>query len=249
MNFIILTLFPDMISSMFGNGVLKRAIDNGDITVTPINIRDFAEGKHRITDDRPYGGGCGMVMKPEPIAAAIHSAKKEFPGAYTILLTPQGRVFNQKVARDLLQHETLILICGRYEGIDERIREEWVNDEVSIGDYILTGGEPAALVMIDAVSRLIPGILGGESSAEEDSFSDGFLEYPHYTRPRSFEGAEVPNVLLSGDHEKIRRWRRKSSLMRTLLKRPELLESYSLSGEDIEFLEKLYARIATILKK
>jgi tRNA (guanine37-N1)-methyltransferase len=249
MNFIILTLFPDMISSMFGNGVLKRAIDNGDITVTPINIRDFAEGKHRITDDRPYGGGCGMVMKPEPIAAAIRSAKKEFPGAYTILLTPQGRVFNQKMARDLLQHETLILICGRYEGIDERIREEWVNDEVSIGDYILTGGEPAALVMIDAVSRLIPGILGGESSAEEDSFSDGFLEYPHYTRPRSFEGAEVPNVLLSGDHEKIRQWRRKSSLMRTLLKRPELLESSSLSGEDSEFLEKLYARIATILKK
>ncbi|MFH1673503.1 MAG: tRNA (guanosine(37)-N1)-methyltransferase TrmD [Pseudomonadota bacterium] len=249
MNFIILTLFPDMISSMFGNGVLKRAIDNGDITVTPINIRDFAEGKHRITDDRPYGGGCGMVMKPEPIAAAIRSAKKEFPGAYTILLTPQGRVFNQKVARDLLQHKTLILICGRYEGIDERIREEWVNDEVSIGDYILTGGEPAALVMIDAVSRLIPGILGGESSAAEDSFSDGFLEYPHYTRPRSFEEAEVPNVLLSGDHEKIRRWRRKSSLMRTLLKRPELLERSSLSGEDLDFLEKLYARIATILKK
>ncbi|MBW2647277.1 MAG: tRNA (guanosine(37)-N1)-methyltransferase TrmD [Deltaproteobacteria bacterium] len=249
MNFIILTLFPDMISSMFGNGVLKRAVDNGGITVTPINIRDFAEGKHRITDDRPYGGGCGMVMKPEPMAAAIRSAKKEFPEAYTILLTPQGRVFNQQVARDLLQHETLLLICGRYEGIDERIREEWVNDEVSIGDYILTGGEPAALVMIDAVSRLIPGILGGESSAEEDSFSDGLLEYPHYTRPRSFEGAEVPNVLLSGDHEKIRQWRRKSSLMRTILKRPELLESSSLAGEDIDFLEKLYARIATILKK
>jgi len=234
---------------MFGNGVLKRAVDNGGITVTPINIRDFAEGKHRITDDRPYGGGCGMVMKPEPMAAAIRSAKKEFPEAYTILLTPQGRVFNQQVARDLLQHETLLLICGRYEGIDERIREEWVNDEVSIGDYILTGGEPAALVMIDAVSRLIPGILGGESSAEEDSFSDGLLEYPHYTRPRSFEGAEVPNVLLSGDHEKIRQWRRKSSLMRTILKRPELLESSSLAGEDIDFLEKLYARIATILKK
>ncbi len=234
---------------MFGNGVLKRAVDNGGIAVTPVNIRDFAEGKHRITDDRPYGGGCGMVMKPEPITAAIRSAKKEFPEAYTILLTPQGRIFNQKVARDLLQHKTLILICGRYEGVDERIREEWVNDEVSIGDYILTGGEPAALVIVDAVSRLIPGVLGGESSAEEDSFSDGLLEYPHYTRPRSFEGAEVPNILLSGDHEKIRQWRRKSSLMRTLLKRPELLESSSLSAEDIELLEELDLRIKKVLQK
>lgn len=233
---------------MFGNGVLKRAVDNGNISVTPINIRDFAEGKHRITDDRPYGGGCGMVMKPEPITAAIRSAKKEFPEAYTILLTPQGRTFNQKVAGDLLQHETLILICGRYEGVDERIREERVNDEISIGDYILTGGEPAALVMVDAVSRLIPGILGGVSSAEEDSFSDGLLEYPHYTRPRSFEGAEVPDVLFSGDHEKIRQWRRKSSLMRTLLKRPELLESSSLSGEDIDFLKQLRLTIEKVLQ-
>ncbi len=238
-----------MISSLFGNGVLKRAINKGDISVIPINIRDFAEGKHKITDDRPYGGGCGMVMKPEPIAAAISSAKREFPKAHTILLTPQGRIFNQQAARDLLRHETLILICGRYEGVDERIREEWVNDEVSIGDYILTGGEPAALVIVDAVARLIPGTLGGESSAEEDSFSDGLLEYPHYTRPRSFEGAKVPNVLISGDHEKIREWRRKSSLMQTLLKRPELLDSSSLTGEDIDFFKKLHLRIEDVVQK
>jgi tRNA (guanine37-N1)-methyltransferase len=249
MNFIILTLFPNMISSSFGDGVLKRVIDKGDISVIPINIRDFAEGKHQITDDRPYGGGCGMIMKPEPVAAAIYSTKKKFPKAYTILLTPQGRVFNQKVARDFLQHETLILICGRYEGVDERIREEWVNDEVSIGDYILTGGEPAAVVIVDAVARLIPGTLGGASSAEEDSFSNGLLEYPHYTRPRSFQGANVPHVLLSGDHEKIRRWRREYSLIRTLLKRPELLDSALLSGKDIDFLKQLRLRIERVLQR
>ena len=237
-----------MISSLFGNGVLKRATDRGDISVIPINIRDFAKGKHQITDDRPYGGGCGMVMKPEPVAAAICSAKREFPEAYTILLTPQGRIFNQEVARDLLRHKTLILICGRYEGVDERIHEEWVNDEVSIGDYILTGGEPAALVIVDAIARLIPGILGGETSAEEDSFSDGLLEYSQYTRPQSFEGANVPDVLLSGNHEKIRRWRRESSLIRTLLKRPELLDGAFLSGEDIEFLKQLRLRIERILQ-
>ena len=249
MNFIILTLFPNMISALFGNGVLKRAIDQGDISVAPINIRDFANGKHKITDDRPYGGGCGMVMKPEPVAAAICSVKREFPKAYTILLTPQGRIFNQKVARDLLRHETLILICGRYEGVDERICEEWVNDEVSIGDYILTGGEPAALVIVDAVSRLIPGTLGGETSAEDDSFSDGLLEYPQYTRPRAFEGADVPRVLLSGDHEKIRQWRKESSLIRTLLKRPELLDSALLSAEDIDFLRYLKVRIEKVLQR
>lgn len=237
-----------MVSALFGNGVLKKAIDQGDISVTPINIRDFAEGKHRVTDDRPYGGGCGMVMKPEPIAAAVRSAKTKFPSAYTILLTPQGRTFNHKVAGELLQHETLILICGRYEGVDERIREEWINDEISIGDYILTGGEPAAFVIVDAVARLIPGILGGEFSAEEDSFSEGLLEYPHYTRPRSFEGTEVPDILLSGDHEKIRQWRREASLIRTLLKRPELLESSSPSGEDVDFLDTLRLTIERVLK-
>jgi tRNA (guanine37-N1)-methyltransferase len=238
-----------MISSLFGNGVLKRAADEGDIAVIPSNIRDFATGKHQITDDRPYGGGSGMVIKPEPVAAAICAAKQEFPNAYTILLTPQGRIFNQNVARDLLRHETIILICGRYEGMDERIREEWVNDEISIGDYILTGGEPAALVIIDAVARLVPGTLGGETSAEEDSFSDGFLEYPQYTRPRSFAGADVPCVLLSGDHEKIRRWRRESSLIRTILKRPELLDTALLSEKDIEFLRQLRSRIERILQR
>jgi tRNA (guanine37-N1)-methyltransferase len=247
MNFVILTLFPDMISAMFGDGVLKKAIDKGKISVTPVNIRAFAEGKHQVTDDTPYGGGCGMVMKPEPITAAIRSVKAEFPDAYTILLTPQGRTFSQKTAEELLSYKTLVLVCGRYEGVDERIVEEWVDDEISIGDYVLTGGEPAAAVIVDAIARLRPGVLGGESSAKEDSFSDGLLEYPQYTRPRSFEGAGVPDILLSGDHAKIRRWRRESSLTRTLLKRPELLNDFALSKEDIEFLKRLRSRIEKIL--
>ena len=189
MNFVILTLFPEMISAMFGNGVLKKAIDKGKISVTPIDIRAFAGGKHRVTDDTPYGGGCGMVMKPEPLSAAIRFVKADFLDAYTILLTPQGRTFNQKVAEELLDHKTLMLVCGRYEGVDERIHEKWVDDEISIGDYVLTGGEPAAAVIVDTIARLRPGVLGGESSAKEDTFSDGLLEYAHYTRPRSFEGA------------------------------------------------------------
>ncbi len=246
-NFITLTIFPEMFNSFWSYGIIRKGIEQKKISVSTINIRDFAEGKHRVTDDRPYGGGCGMVMKPEPVAAAIRHARKKHPEAYTLLLTPQGQLFNQGLAQKLADQPGLILVCGRYEGIDERILEHLVDDELSIGDYVLTGGELAAMVVIDAVTRLIPGTLGGEYSAEEDSFSTGLLEYPHYTRPRSFEGAEVPEVLLSGNHAAIKEWRRQASVVRTLLKRPDLLMDKHLSSDDIRFMTKLQKDLKTIM--
>ena len=249
MNFTVLTIFPEMFSALLGAGVIKRAIERQHISVEPINIRDFAKDRHRTVDDRPYGGGCGMVMKPEPVAEAIRHARKKHPGAYTLLLTPQGRLFNQRVAQELAPCAGIILVCGRYEGIDERIREHLVDEELSIGDYVLTGGEVAAMVVIDTVSRLIPGTLGSEHSAQEDSFSTGLLEYPQYTRPRSFEEANVPEVLLSGDHGAIRQWRRQTSLIRTILKRPDLLMDQPLTTGDIEFMKKLRQDTKTIIDK
>jgi tRNA (guanine37-N1)-methyltransferase len=238
MNFIVLTIFPEMFAPFWEHGIIKRALDRNKISAAAINIRDFAEGRHRVTDDRPYGGGSGMVMKPEPLAAAIREAQNKAPSSKRILLTPQGRCFDQNVASELAASQGLILVCGRYEGVDERICFDFIDDEISIGDYVLTGGELAAMVIIDAVTRLLPGALGGEDAAERDSFSDGILEHPHYTRPRIFEGSEVPEVLLSGHHQDIEKWRLETSLIRTFLRRKDLLEKRSLSRPEIEILKK-----------
>jgi tRNA (guanine37-N1)-methyltransferase len=237
MNFGILTIFPEIFDSFLAHGIVRRAIESGIIRVTPVNIRDFAKGVHRTTDDRPYGGGAGMVMKPEPLAEAIAQAQKLIPDAAVILLSPQGRPFTQPLAQELAERNGLILVCGRYEGVDERIYEH-IDDEVSIGDYVLTGGEPAAMVIMDAVTRLLPDALGGENSAGSDSFSDQLLEYAQYTRPPEFEGEGIPDVLLSGNHAQIASWRLESSLIRTLLKRPDLLETKNLSDREKATLKK-----------
>jgi len=249
MKFAVLTIFPEMVSPFASHGIVRRAVDSGKISISVIDIRDFAAGRHRVTDDRPYGGGCGMVMKPEPLAAAIRAARRKNPGALTVHLTPQGQPFRQEVARRLSQQPGLILVCGRYEGIDERICLDFVDEEISIGDYVLTGGELAAMVIVDAVARLIPGTLGHQDSAQQDSFCDGLLKHGHYTRPRSFEGQEVPEVLLSGDHGEIERWRLEASVMRTFLKRPDLLAGRPLAGGEITILKKWYRDIEQLLQR
>lgn len=241
MIFDILTIFPDIFLSYLRYGVLGKAIDKDLIKVRVINIREFALGKHKNTDDRPYGGGEGMVMKPEPIYLALESIERERE-SLVILLSPQGDRFDQVMALELSHYDQLIFICGRYEGIDERIRILCADKEISIGDYVLSGGELAALVIMDAVSRLVPGVLGGERSSAEESFSDGLLEYPQYTRPRVFQGIEVPSVLLSGDHEQIRRWRRREAIKRTLERRPDLLKRARLNEEDMDILKSLKKR-------
>lgn len=243
----ILTIFPEMVASPLEESILGKAIQRGLIAVRIINVRDFATDRHQTTDDRPYGGGSGMVMKPEPLAACIRAAQQKAPEARTILLTPQGRVFNQTVAREMAGLKGLILVCGRYEGVDDRLCGDLIAEELSIGDYVLTGGEIAAMTVIDAVVRLIPGVLGGEDSAERDSFSDGLLEHAHYTRPPVFEGAEVPEVLLSGHHGNIERWRLESSLMRTFINRPDLLRSRPLTAEETEILRRWQKRLGEVL--
>jgi len=247
MNFNVLTIFPEMFAPFWEYGIVKKAIDQNLISVSTINIRDFAKGRHRVTDDRPYGGGSGMVFKPEPLANAIRAAKKNAPSLRTILLTPQGRSFTQKTARELATEEGLILICGRYEGVDERICHDFVDDEISIGDYVLTGGELASMIIIDAVVRFIPGALGNVDSAENDSFSDSLLAHAQYTRPRTFEGEEVPDVLLSGDHQQIEEWRFEESIIRTFLKRQDLLKQRTLSEREIEILKKWCRDIEKII--
>ena len=239
MRFDILTLFPSMFSSPFEASILGKAIEKGLIEIRIVNIRDFTSDKHHVVDDTPYGGGQGMVMKVEPIARAIERVKAESPSAWTVYLTPQGRSLNQERARALSSKAHLILLCGRYEGVDERVREMFVDEEVSIGDYVLTGGELAAMVMVDTLSRLLPGVLGCDQSAEEDSFSDSLLEYPQYTRPVDFRGHSVPDVLLSGNHEAILRWRRKEALRRTAKRRPDLLAKATLSETDRKVLDEI----------
>ena len=242
MRFDLLTLFPELFSSFLKGGVLGRALKNGLVDISLTNIRDFARGSHRVTDDRPYGGGNGMVMKPGPIYRALESIEKIDGQSVVVLLTPQGQRFEQSKAWKLSRLDRLILICGRYEGVDERIRSNYIDEELSVGDYILSGGELGAMVVMDAVIRLVPGVLGGERSTLEDSFEEGLLEYPHYTRPRIFNGEEVPPVLLSGDHEKIRVWRRTESLKRTLERRPDLLNRAALREEDKDILDKLQTK-------
>jgi len=241
MRFDILTLFPDMFSPL-RESILGRATEKGLVQIQVVNIRDFALDKHRVVDDTPYGGGQGMVMKVEPIGRAIEAIKSGNPSAWTIYLSPQGRQFNQEMALSLSSRPHLILLCGRYEGVDERVKELFVDEEVSIGDYILTGGEFAAMVVIDAVSRLLPGALGSERSAQEDSFFDSLLEYPQYTRPSNFEGSSVPGVLLSGNHSAISLWRRQKALERTAARRPDLLAKAKLSEEDRKVLEEISLR-------
>ena len=243
MQFDVFTLLPEVFPPYLDSSILQRARQNRLIDVRVHNIRDYAHDKHHTTDDTPYGGGGGMVMKPEPMFEAVESILGREADCPVILLTPQGRVFSQTVAAELSRHERIALICGRYEGVDERIRQHLVTDEISIGDYVLTGGELPALILIDAVSRLLPGVLGDPTGAEDDSHASGLLEYPHYTRPPEFRGDGVPEVLLSGDHAKIEKWRREQSLLRTLERRPDLLEKADFNKDDIKFLKDRGAKI------
>lgn len=261
LRFDLFTLFPDICAAYLQESILKRAQEAKIVSVHLHNIRDYATDKHHVTDDMPYGGGGGMVMKPEPIFNAVEAVLKdegprtndqgqsqEPPSSFVvrpsssvpiILLTPQGRLFTQSVAQELVGHEHIALICGRYEGFDERVRLHLATDEISIGDYVLTGGELAALVVVDAVTRLLPGVLGDPTGALDDSHASGLLEYPHYTRPPDFRGWTVPEVLVSGDHGRVARWRREEALRRTFLRRPEMLSRIELSNEDKAFLAHL----------
>lgn len=236
----ILTIFPGMFQGPLQESILKKAQEKGILEINTVDIRAFSTDKHKRVDDYPYGGGVGMIMKPEPIFAAWEAVTAGMEGKKrrTILLCPQGEVFTQRKAEELAKYEHLILICGHYEGVDERVRQLLADEEISIGDYILTGGEIPAMVIVDAVARLIPGVVGTYSSVKQDSFSDGLLEYPQYTRPRVFRGLEVPEVLLSGNHEEIRKWRRKESLLRTKQRRPDLLEKACLTEEDLKILKQ-----------
>jgi tRNA (guanine37-N1)-methyltransferase len=234
--FDILTVLPEMFASPCGCSLLKKALDKGLIDVQLHDIRNYAEDRHRMTDDAPYGGGGGMVMKVEPIDRALRAIPMSGGETPIILLTPQGRPFCQKMAEELAVHSQLVLVCGHYEGVDERVRTQLVNREISIGDYVLTGGELSAMVVVDAVSRLVPGVLGNSDSAGADSFSMGLLEYPHYTRPAEYRGWQAPEVLLSGNHRQIELWRRKESLLRTRRRRPDLLRDTVLTDEEKRWL-------------
>jgi len=238
----ILTLFPQMFDSLLGFGIFKRAIDRKLVSVNLHNIRDYTHDKHHTVDDYAYGGGAGMVLKPEPIFEAVESIISHKQGASevpVILLTPQGRLFCQQIAHELSGYSHMILVCGHYEGVDERVRQHLATDEVSIGDYVLSGGELAAMVVVDAVVRLLPGVLGSEASPLDDSHTTGLLEYPQYTRPAEYRGWSVPEVLLSGDHAQIARWRREQGIIRTLERRPELLDKANLSGQERELVDRL----------
>ena len=236
MQFEVFTLLPEVFPPYLESSILQRARQRGLMDARIHNIRDWARDKHHTTDDMPYGGGGGMVMKPEPVFDAVESILGPQAASPVILLTPQGRVFDQRVARELSAHERIALVCGRYEGFDERIRK-LATDEISVGDYVLTGGELPALIIIDAVTRLLPGALGDPTGAEDDSHASGLLEYPHYTRPPEFRGEKVPDILLSGDHAKIEKWRREQSLLRTLARRPDLLEKAELTEKERRFVE------------
>ncbi|MBQ1317907.1 MAG: tRNA (guanosine(37)-N1)-methyltransferase TrmD [Lachnospiraceae bacterium] len=242
MDFHILTLLPEMVENALETSVLGRAVEEGIIRINAVNIRDFSAEKHHKVDDYPYGGGAGMLMQAQPVYDAWKSiTDRTGKDVRCIYMTPQGRVFSQQMAKEFALEEELIFLCGRYEGVDERVLEEIVTDEVSIGDYVLTGGELPAMVMIDAISRMIPGVLHNEESAEGDSFGDGLLEYPQYSRPEIWNGKAVPKILLSGDHAKVDAWRREQSLIRTADRRPDLLESAHVSPKEKAFIENYLA--------
>ncbi|MEW5801167.1 MAG: tRNA (guanosine(37)-N1)-methyltransferase TrmD [bacterium] len=236
MLFDIITIFPEMIHGVIQKSIVRRAQDKGLVSIRVRNLRDFSEDKHHKVDDVPFGGGPGMVLKAGPLHRAVKAITQENSTARRIYLTPDGKIFNQEMARDLARESHLVLVCGHYEGIDQRVRDTLIDDEISIGDYVLTGGELPALVLLDAVVRLIPGALGSEESLEIESFSDHMLDYPQYTRPRVFEGMEVPQILLSGHHEEIRKWRRRQSLLHTLRRRPDLFRQIALTAEDKDLL-------------
>ncbi len=231
----ILTLFPEFFDSPLHQSMLRRAQALGRVSFRVLDLRDYTLDRHKVADDRPFGGGPGMVMKPEPLVAAIRAVREEDPDTRVIFLTPAGHLFSQGQAAELAQFSSLLLICGHYEGVDERVRQ-FIDEEISIGDFVLTGGEIPALIIVDAVTRLLPGVLGGEGATEDESFQGGMLEYPQNTRPRVFEGLAVPEVLLCGDHAKIARWRRRQALRVTKARRSDLLETAPLSTEDQEFL-------------
>lgn len=244
MYFDILTLFPEIFPGPLGHSITGRAMENGLLEINTVDIRDFSQDKHNRVDDTPYGGGAGMVMQPGPIARAYNSViESRQQKSKTIFFSPQGRQLDQPKVKELAEEPGLILLCGHYEGVDERIRQEIVDEEISIGDYVLTGGELPAMVLIDAVSRMLPGVVGTRASAEEDSFYHGLLDYPHYTRPREYKGQEVPEILLSGHHARIDRWRKKQSIKRTLLRRPDLLAEKDLTEEEKELLREVKAEI------
>lgn len=239
----LVTLFPEFFTSPLQQSMLRRAQELEAVSFRVINLRDFAQDRHKVCDDRPFGGGPGMVLKIEPLVAAVRELKQEDPEVWVILLSPQGRLFDQEKARELAERPHVALVCGHYEGVDDRLRF-FIDEELSIGDYIVTGGEIPALAAMDAVTRLLPGVLGGEGAADEESFQTGLLEYPQYTRPRVFEGHEVPEILLSGDHAAIARWRRQEALKRTALHRPDLLDKAALNPEDRDFLISLHKNVA-----
>lgn len=239
MNYYVLTLFPEMIYNGLKHSIIKRAIENKIININCINIRDFANNKHNQVDDYAYGGGAGMVIKPQPVYDSYLSIKdKVKPGTKVLYMTPQGKTFNQQMVEDLSKEEDLIILCGHYEGIDERVIEEIVTDEVSIGDFILTGGELPAMIMIDCISRLVPNVLGKEESFLNESFANNLLEHPNYTRPYIFNDKKVPDILLSGNHKKIEQWKKQQSLIRTYEKRRDLLKNYNFTQEEKQFFDK-----------
>ena len=246
MKFDIFTLIPDVFIPYLNSSILAKAAQRQLIEVNLHDIRSFTTDKHHITDDMPYGGGGGMVMKPEPVFTAVESVLGTPPPCPVILLTPQGTVLDQKMAYRLAEYEQLAMICGRYEGVDERIREHLVTEEISIGDYVLTGGELPAMILIDVISRLIPGVLGDPDGALDDSHASGLIEYPHYTRPPDFRGWQVPEVLISGHHAEINRWRREQSLLRTLQRRPDMLRKMDLTLQDISFLQSMQVDLTSI---
>ncbi|WP_438825003.1 tRNA (guanosine(37)-N1)-methyltransferase TrmD [Bacillus sp. JJ1122] len=237
----VLSIFPEMFEGVFGHSILKKAAEKEAVQYNVVNFRDFADNKHQTVDDYPYGGGAGMVLKPQPIFDAVADLKERAKSSAprVILMCPQGERYTQKKAEELAKEEHLIFICGHYEGYDERIREHVITDEISIGDYVLTGGELGAMVVIDSVVRLLPGVLGSEESHIQDSFSTGLLEHPHYTRPSDFRGMKVPDVLISGNHRLIEEWRMKESLKRTLVRRPDLLEEAELTEQQKKWLDEL----------
>lgn len=239
MKFEIFSLFPSVFKPYFDVSILQKAIENGLIEINIHNIRDWTFDKHHVTDDTPYGGGGGMVMKPEPIFTAIEDILGNPPNCPVILMSPQGRPFNYEIARDLAQLPQIAVLCGRYEGIDERVRQYLISDQFSIGDFVVTGGELPAMMMVDAISRFIPGVLGDPTGAEDDSFSNGLLEYPHYTKPETFRNWKVPEVLLNGHHAKIMAWRKEQSIIRTFFQRPDLLEKAKLTADELKIIERL----------
>lgn len=245
MKFEVFTLFPELFQNYFESSILKKAIDRNLLEINIYNIRDWAVDKHHVTDDSPYGGGGGMVMKVEPVFSAVESIRGDDLAMPVILMTPQGRPFTTAIAKEISAYPRVGILCGRYEGIDERIRQHLVTDQISVGDFVLTGGELPALMVMDAAARFLPGVLGDPDGASDDSFEDGLLEYPHYTRPESFRGWQVPDILLSGHHANIQKWRREQSLTRTYFSRPDLLKKANLSDKDIVFLQSLEDREKT----